>query len=106
MSKIITGKNDIHQDTGASLSQLYSGPTAQWQTYQTAVKSLSSLKGHLGVPQNLKLIVLIAETMEKDRGNFRDCRWDYAASNFVDVVTGQTYGENEVKGWTVGAFPF
>ena len=46
------------------------------------------------------------EAKEKDRGNFRDTRWDFQAHNFVDVVTGETYGEADVMGWTVGAFPF
>ena len=105
MSKIVTGKNDIHQDTGVPLSQFYTGPTAQWQTYQHAFKTLPSLEHYQGV-QNLKFIVLIPEAKEKDRGNFRDTRWDFQAHNFVDVVTGETYGEADVMGWTVGAFPF
>ncbi|HEY8084438.1 MAG TPA: hypothetical protein VIE69_02405 [Methylophilaceae bacterium] len=106
MSKIVTGKNDIHQDTGASLSQLYTGTAAEWQTFGSALTTFPSLKSHLGVPENLKIIVLIPEAKEKGKGNFRDCRWDYAALNFVDVATGETYGKDDVQGWTVGAFPF
>jgi len=95
----------VHKDTGIPLSQFYTGATAQWQSYNNAILTLPQLKEYPGVPEHLKIIVMIPEAMENERGNFRDCRWDFEALHFVDVVNGQTYGEDEVVGWTVGAFP-
>lgn len=92
------------ESVGMDMRGAYTGPTAEWQSFDNALITLPVMQEWPG-KEHLHLVVMVHPDDTKSRGLFRDCRWDFEAMHFVDHITGEVYAEEDVVGWTMGVFP-
>ncbi len=96
--------SDVEPETGIPWDQFFQGPLCQWAGYRNALLTLPKIQHEQGVPDDLIIVVMVQPELEAGRGLFRDCRWNYDDLVFVDVVTGDKYGEEAVYGWAVAQY--